>query len=185
MSKIYTKTGDGGDTSLFDGSRVSKLHPRIASFCAVDEVNAWVGMARSSKPGARIEKMLEQIQKDLFVLGSNLATPKDRANRAVPKIQETNVRFLERTIDACMDKLPPMKHFILPTGCALAATLHVGRTVARRAERAILELNQSEKLPAVILEYTNRLSDALFAIARLANFEAGVKDAPWISDETK
>lgn len=179
MAKIYTKTGDKGETSLSDGTRVSKRHPRITAFNNVDEVNSMIGIARSLKPGPRIDKILEQIQQDLFVLGSDLATPKDLPNRTIPRITPEHVAFLERAIDACQDKLPQLKNFILPGGIQMAATLHMARALARRAERKIIDITQVEELSPPILEYANRLSDCLFVLARLANFEAGVPDVPW------
>ncbi|MBI4431759.1 MAG: cob(I)yrinic acid a,c-diamide adenosyltransferase [Candidatus Omnitrophica bacterium] len=193
MSKIYTKTGDRGETSLGDGQRVSKRHPRITAFNNLDEVNSMIGIARALNPSPRIDKILEQIQQDIFVLGSDLATPgrspleraapQQDSKRAVPRIRENHVQFLERAIDACEDKLPKLRNFILPGGSLLAATLHMARALARRAERKIIDVTQAEELDSQILAYANRLSDCLFVLARLANFEAGVQDVPWIPNK--
>ena len=185
MPKIYTRTGDKGETSLSDGTRVSKRHPRITAFNNIDEANSMIGIVRSLGPGPRIEKILKQIQNDLFILGADLATPKEKetAKRPVPRIRPEHVQFLERTIDACEDKLPPLKHFILPAGSPVAAHLHMARALVRRAERKIIDVDQAEKLDPVILEYANRLSDGLFVLARLANFEGGVRETEWISEE--
>ncbi len=180
MVKIYTKTGDKGETSLSDGTRVSKRHPRITAFNNLDEVNSMIGIARSLNPGTRIDKILKQIQEDLFVLGSDLATPKPAEKRLIPRIKEEHVKFLERAIDACEDKLPPLKNFILPGGTLLASTIHMARALSRRAERKIIDITQAEELDPQILAYANRLSDCLFVLARLANFEASVEDTPWI-----
>ncbi len=180
MVKIYTKTGDKGETSLSDGTRVSKRHPRITAFNNLDEVNSMIGIARALNPGTRLDKILKQIQEDLFVLGSDLATPQPAGKRLIPRIKDEHVKFLERTIDACEDKLPPLKNFILPGGTLLASTLHMARALSRRAERKIIDITQMEELDPQILAYANRLSDCLFVLARLANFEASVEDTPWI-----
>ena len=181
MPKIYTKTGDRGETSLGDGTRVSKRHPRISAFNNLDEVNSMIGFARSLNPSMRIDKILEQIQNDIFVLGADLATPCREAKRPIPRIKEEHVKFLERTIDACEDKVPELRNFILPGGASAAAALHMARAFARRAERKIIDITQVEELNPQILAYANRLSDCLFVLARLANFEVGIKDTPWVS----
>ena len=180
MTKIYTKTGDKGETSLSNAARVSKLHPRIVAFGSIDEINSLIGIARSQNPSARIDKILKQIQEDLFVLGSDLAMPEENSRKNIPRIKSHHVNFLERTIDACTDKLSPLKNFILPGGSPLGATLHMARSVARRAERKVIKVHEAEELNPVILEYANRLSDCLFVLSRLANFEAGVEDTLWV-----
>ena len=180
--KIYTRTGDTGTTALFGGDRVGKNHPRIEAYGTVDETNAHLGLARSllqDQPGAeRLIAMLTRLQDDLFVLGADLATPS--ASRAtVPRIDETHIRHLEHAIDAFEADLPPLKHFILPGGTPVAGTLHVARTVCRRAERLTIAASAQEAISAEAAIYLNRLSDLLFVLARWANRQAGIEEAAW------
>jgi cob(I)alamin adenosyltransferase len=177
MTRIYTKTGDGGETSLFGGGRVRKSDPRVDAYGEVDELNASLGVARAQAGGSGLERFLEAIQDQLFTLGSILATPKDsKAYEHVPKIQAAWISEMERAIDAFDDELPALASFILPGGTALASALHLSRTICRRAERKLVAL-QAEPQAVVFL---NRLSDLLFTMARVANLRAGVKDVPWI-----
>lgn len=178
--KIYTKTGDQGETSLFAGGRVSKNHPRVAAYGDVDELNAALGVARAETGGVGIDALLGEIQHDLFSLGAELATP-DPAKRGGSGIRESRVDALERAIDEFESRLTPLREFILPAGCRLAAMLHLARTICRRAERSLVTLARSEgeSLDLRTLRYLNRLSDLLFVLARIANRDAGVDDAPW------
>jgi cob(I)alamin adenosyltransferase len=185
MKKIYTRTGDDGTTSLFGGERVAKGNARIEAYGTVDEVNSFVGMARShlvDEPGAdRLDPVLGEVQEDLFVLGADLATPTD-AKPVVPRIQEHHTEAVEAHIDAFDDELPALKNFILPGGMPAAATLHTARTVCRRAERLIVHASASTPINEQAMVYLNRLSDLFFVLARWANRQSGVREDVWTSD---
>lgn len=174
--KLYTRRGDDGGTDLFAGGRTTKADPRIHAIGEVDETNAALGLAVSACDDGKIKDILLEAQRHLFDLGADLATPDPAKPR---RITAAHAEQLERLIDQTSAQLPPMKHFILPGGCEAAARLHLARTVCRRAERACVALLATDPLngPAVI--YLNRLGDLLFALARLANREAGVGDVPW------
>jgi cob(I)alamin adenosyltransferase len=176
--KIYTRTGDGGATTLFDGTRIAKSDPRVDAYGEVDEANAAVGVARASGVDKDIEDMLGQIQRDLFALGSRLADPAERIADRVTKIAlgPDDVARLEGWIDKCEEELTPLRRFILPTGTPAAAALHLARTVCRRAERRMVAL---AVLEVEFLAYMNRLSDLLFVLARVVNRRAGVAEAEW------
>ena len=180
--RIYTRTGDAGETGLFAGGRVPKDHPRVAACGDVDELNAALGMAMTVAPAADDRELLETIQRDLFTIGSELATP-DPAKLAQalsgPRVGEAHVAVLERAIDACEAALEPLRNFILPGGTPKAAAFHLARTVCRRAERAVVRLAHETSVSADILKYLNRLSDLLFVLARAANARAGVRDVTW------
>ena len=177
MTRIYTKSGDAGETSLFGGGRVRKSDPRVDAYGEVDELNAAIGVARAQAATSRLEVLLERIQDELFTIGSVLATPKDsKAYAHVPKIQDTWIADMERAIDGFDAKLAPLSAFILPGGTPLASALHLSRTVCRRAERRLVSVPEPD--PQAIV-YLNRLSDLLFTMARVANARAGVKDVPW------
>lgn len=180
--RIYTRTGDAGETGLFAGGRVAKDHPRVAAYGDVDELNAALGMAMTLAPAADDRELLETIQRDLFTIGSELATP-DPAKLAQalsgPRVGEAHVAVLERAIDACEAALEPLRNFILPGGTSKAAAFHLARTVCRRAERAVVRLAHETTVSADILKYLNRLSDLLFVLARAANARAGVRDVTW------
>ncbi len=180
--KLYTKRGDDGGTDLFAGGRTTKTDPRIHAIGEVDETNAAIGLAVSAcddgDPG-ELKDILLDLQRRLFDLGADLATPGDSTPR---RITQTHIDELEHQIDAICDKLPEMKHFILPGGSDLAAHLHLARTICRRAERACVALYDLDPAPrkdSHAMAYLNRLSDLLFALARLANQQAGVDDVPW------
>ena len=179
--KIYTRTGDKGTTGLFGGGRVSKDHLRIEAYGTVDETNSVIGIARGQLPATRHERiahMLHRIQSELFVLGADLATPTD-AKVQVPRIESGHVATLESEIDALTSELPPLKHFILPGGAAAASTIHLARTVCRRAERRTVALQLQESLNEEAGIYLNRLSDLLFVMARWLNQEAGISEEAW------
>jgi cob(I)alamin adenosyltransferase len=180
--KIYTRTGDDGSTGLFGGDRVQKNHPRIRAYGTVDEVNAVLGTAIAQMHGEKIYDSLRisllQIQRDLFVLGADLATPIE-SRASVPRIEETDISALEQIIDEMEIELPSLAHFILPGGHPTAAALHLARTTCRRAERDVVEALEREKLSLLTLKYLNRLSDLLFVAARLANQLSGVPDLIW------
>jgi cob(I)alamin adenosyltransferase len=179
--KIYTKKGDSGETGLFGGERVPKDHLRIRTYGTLDELNSVLGLALAEEGlSAALRKGLSRVQGELFQLGAELATPR---GKSVPSglIQEHEILSLEQEIDSMERQLPPLQSFILPGGSRVAAQLHVGRTVVRRAERELVVLNRAEPLREPVLRYVNRLSDYLFVAARYANHEAGVADVPWVA----
>ncbi|MEX2270792.1 MAG: cob(I)yrinic acid a,c-diamide adenosyltransferase [Vicinamibacterales bacterium] len=180
---IYTRTGDDGETSLFDGTRVSKADARVDTYGDVDELQAWLGFARSAFPqpkagvSGRIVEMLEQIQRDLFALGAQLADPQHRIAARVTKagLAADDVARLETWIDELEAALPPLRHFILAGGATAGASLHVARAVCRRAERRMVALGAE----ALLITYINRLSDLLFVMARAANHDARAPETEW------
>jgi cob(I)alamin adenosyltransferase len=184
--KIYTKTGDEGETGLFGGTRVSKADPRVAAYGDVDELNAHLGFARATLLTAddtELAAMLEQIQRDLFALGARLADPghkiADRVSKAA--VSPADITRLEGWIDALEAALPPLRRFVLAGGSQSGAALHVGRTICRRAERAMVGLLAGDKdaFEPDLLIYVNRLSDLLFVMARRANQRAGTPEIEW------
>jgi cob(I)alamin adenosyltransferase len=176
--KIYTRTGDGGATTLFDGTRIAKSDPRVDAYGEVDEANAFVGAIRAETLDSDIDDLLGQVQRDLFALGSRLADPAERIADRVSKIAlgPADVTKLEDWIDKYEAELTPLRRFILPSGTRAAAALHVARTVCRRAERRMVAL---AVLEVEFLAYMNRLSDLLFVLARVVNHRAGVAEAEW------
>jgi len=180
--KIYTKTGDSGDTGLFGGGRVPKDDPRVEAYGDVDELNAFLGVARAAELMPRIDEVLVPIQRDLFSIGALLATPdRDKMDQHLTKarISDERIAELERAIDACDRELEPLKAFILPGGTQKAAALHVARTVCRRAERRVISLQREVEIPQIVVVYLNRLSDLLFTLARFANARAGAGEVTW------
>ncbi len=179
--KIYTRTGDQGQTGLFGGGRVSKDHARIEAYGTVDELNSVLGWVRASmvdSPHVATEQILSRIQGELFVLGSDLATPAD-ATVEVPRIADRHILQLENDIDSVDDQLEPLKRFILPGGAIVASNLHIARTVCRRAERRVVSLSGFEPINEVAVVYLNRLSDLLFMLARWANMIEGEAELLW------
>jgi cob(I)alamin adenosyltransferase len=178
--KIYTKTGDSGETGLFGGSRVSKAHPRVDAYGTVDELNAVIGLVRSAAPPLDIDTLLESIQSELFDVGAELATQPEKIDRvSVPLIGEAAIARLEVAIDASESELEPLTSFVLPGGVILACHLHHARTVCRRTERCVVALAEKEAVRNEVVRYLNRLSDLLFSWARLANHRAGRLDVSW------
>lgn len=178
--KVYTRTGDDGETGLFGGARVSKASLRVEAYGEVDELNSAIGVARASGLGERLSSELETIQNELFCVGAELATVPEKLDKlTLPTIAPASTERLERFIDTLDEGLAPLQNFVLPGGSVGAAQLHVARTIARRAERRIVELAAGEPVRDEIVKYVNRLSDALFTMAREANREAGVADVPW------
>jgi cob(I)alamin adenosyltransferase len=177
--KIYTRTGDAGETSLFDGTRVSKNDPRVETYGDVDELNAWLGLARASRVDPAIEPDIVQLQRDLFALGAQLADPADKLAPRVTKaiIGDADVTRLEAAIDRLEAELPPLRRFILAGGTPAGAALHVARTVCRRAERRMVALDPP--VDPVLLRYVNRLSDLLFVMARVVNHRGRVPETEW------
>jgi len=178
LNRIYTKTGDKGQTALGDGTRLSKHALRIQAFGTVDEANAAIGIARLHTKGDA-DAMLARIQNDLFDLGADLCVPEDsRRGQEALRIAESQVERLEHEIDAMNAELAPLNSFVLPGGTPAAAYLHLARTIVRRAERLIVELSEREKVGAAALKYINRLSDHLFVSSRFLN-DKGAKDVLW------
>jgi cob(I)alamin adenosyltransferase len=178
--KIYTKTGDSGETSLFDNTRVSKADPRVDAYGEVDELNAVLGAALATGVPDDLATELRTIQKDLFALGARLADPSARIAGRVTKtaINEEGITRLERCIDRLDAEIPALRRFILPGGSSAGALLHLARTVCRRAERRVIGLGPNAVEPAVII-YLNRLSDLLFTMARAVNHRAGLAEVEW------
>ncbi len=179
--KIYTKTGDAGETGLFAGPRVRKDAARIEAYGTVDELNAVLGFARTQSLPANLDSIVARIQNELFRLGAELATP-DRSRCATAVLTDNEITVLESEIDVLEAALAPLSQFILPGGTCAAAALHVARTVCRRAERRVVSLATAEPLGEVAIAYLNRLSDFLFVAARAANKVAGVADVAWQKD---
>lgn len=177
--KIYTKTGDAGETSLFGGGRVSKHHLRVEAYGTIDEVNSLLGLARAAGPSQQGDLWLEKVQNQLFHLGSDLATPLDAKTDWITRVTEQDIAWLESTIDRMSDALAPLHNFILPGGAQVAAHLHVARAVCRRAERLITALGESEDISEHVIPYVNRLSDWLFTLARYENMKAGESESKW------
>ena len=175
--KIYTKTGDAGETGLFGGGRVPKDDPRVRAYGDIDELNAALGAAMAQEPGDFELAALQTMQRDLFAIGAELATPDAAKQRA--KVTTNQVEALERLIDAHEAALAPLKNFILPGGTPKAAAFHLARTTCRRAERAVVALARDQQINPLIIHYLNRLSDLLFVLARAVNKQAGRADIAW------
>jgi cob(I)alamin adenosyltransferase len=178
--KIYTKTGDGGKTSLLGGSRVAKYHLRIESYGTVDELNAHVGMLRSMEIDEKLVSDLITVQDRLFTIGSNLASEPGERKFKIPEISDSDIQFLEDKIDEMDEELEPMRNFVLPGGHPVVAQAHITRCVCRRAERIVQHLNAESDVNEVIPIYLNRLSDYLFVLSRKLGKDLGVKETPWI-----
>jgi len=182
LTRVYTRTGDDGTTALGFGGRVPKDARRVACFGAVDELNSALGVARAAGAPAAIDAALAAAQNDLFHLGADLCVPEaEKAAHPVPRIEERHVRDLERLIDRWNEELPPLENFVLPGGHPAAAALHLARTICRRAERELVALAREEPVGEWTLPYLNRLSDALFVLARAANRITGHADVTWDS----
>lgn len=178
--KIYTRTGDSGDTRLFDGTRVRKADPRVEAYGSVDELNSFIGAAAAFLEGPELRDSLAQIQIDLFSVGAQLADPRSR-DRADSRfhLPDERVAALENDIDRLETELPPLRQFIIAGGTPAGALLHVARTVCRRAEREVVLLTGSVEIDPSIIKYLNRLSDYLFVAARWVNRKAGREEVPW------
>ncbi len=182
ITKVYTRTGDDGSTGLGGGQRVPKDGARVEAYGTVDELNSCLGLARSAGLDQRLDDALATIQNELFHLGSDLCIlEEDKKMYAVPQIEERHVKALETLMDGLSETLPYLDNFILPGGSEGAARLHLGRTVCRRAERDVLRLSREEAVGTYVIPYLNRLSDALFVMARYENVAKGVGDVLWDS----
>ena len=176
--KIYTRTGDSGETSLFGGARVAKNDARIEAYGTIDELSSHLGVARASSLASEIETVLEQVQRDLFDVGAHLASP---GTSRFPGVDVQRIEELERAIDLMERELTPLKNFILPGGSLQAAHLHVARTVCRRGERCVVALHDESEATRSTIAYLNRLSDYLFVAARFSNLRSGVQDVEWLN----
>lgn len=189
--KIYTKTGDQGQTSLYGGTRVSKAETRVEAYGTVDELNAFIGMAKCHITDAEVLSQLKKIQFDLFTLGSESATPIEKlmlangSSRLPITISELEIKELESWIDDMEKSVPPLQYFILPGGGLAATHLHVARTVCRRAERCMVALQQTENIRQELIQYLNRLSDYLFVLARYLSHQNGEAEEYWNPSERK
>jgi cob(I)alamin adenosyltransferase len=180
--KIYTRTGDTGETGLFGGGRVPKDHPRVAAYGDVDELNSVLGVVRATAAQKFFDTLLESIQRDLFSIGGHLATPDpERVRKSLEKatLSPGRVGEFEQIMDAAEQELPPLRAFVLPAGTPVATSLHLARTVCRRAERSVVHLASAGDVPELFVVYLNRLSDLLFTLARLANHRDGAGDVTW------
>lgn len=185
ISKVYTRQGDLGETRLGGGQKVGKDSPRIAAYGTVDELNSVIGVVLCFDPCDEVRQALVQIQHELFVLGGDLCVlEEDKGKWEMPSVREEHVSALERLIDSLNEELEPLQEFILPGGTRAAAFLHQARTVCRRAERHVVELSRAEKVGPVVIKYLNRLSDALFVLARYDNHKAGVEEVYWKREGT-
>lgn len=179
--KIYTRTGDGGDTGLLGEGRVRKNAPRIEATGAVDELNAALGVVATALPDGDLRELVHGIQRELFALGAQLGNVRKHGGEVPEKMHlgPEHVSALERAIDAGEAELTPLRSFLLPGGGEAGARLHLARTVCRRAERRVVALTERESAPPVLLAYLNRLSDLLFVLARVANRRAGIPEISW------
>jgi len=178
LARIYTRTGDKGETGLAGGARVTKDSLRVEAYGNVDELNSVLGLARAFLKDKELDALLGELQKDLFVAGADLASPGE-GGREVPRISKDRIAEMERTIDKFEEELAPLKAFILPGGGQAGSILHYARTVARRAERRIVTLSKAEKINDQIMPYINRLSDLLFVVARVANHREKKGEVEW------
>jgi cob(I)alamin adenosyltransferase len=177
--RIYTRTGDTGETGLIGGQRVPKDDPRVEAYGTVDELNAVLGVARGYLADLPdLDALLERFQSELFDIGAELASPPERAAQ-FQSLEERHIAAIEEAIDRLEEELPPLRQFILPGGTPASAYLHLARTVCRRAERQVVRLSHSSTVNAAIIKYLNRLSDLLFVMARVANYRTGVEDVKW------
>jgi cob(I)alamin adenosyltransferase len=177
--KIYTKTGDQGETSLLGGTRVLKSDRRIETYGTVDELNSFIGLIADLDPDKERTALLRNIQSRMFTIGSSLAAENDRAKDFKPDLEESDITQLETAIDEMNTVLPSMTNFIIPGGHQLISTTHVARTVCRRAERRVIELAASADVEEIVVRYLNRLSDFLFVLARKQGFDMGIDEVPW------
>jgi cob(I)alamin adenosyltransferase len=179
LTRIITRTGDDGTTGLAGGGRASKDSPRIWAIGTVDELSSAIGLARALRADPDLDVRLREIQNDLFNLGAELATPADRFQKGMPSIGPQHVTGLEELVEELTKELGSLKEFILPGGSPTGAQLHVARTICRRAERLCVRMRKDEEIGEFVIPYLNRLSDALFMLARWSNQKAGVKETYW------
>jgi cob(I)alamin adenosyltransferase len=179
-AKIYTKTGDKGETSLIGGTRLPKHHVRIEAYGSVDELNSHMGLLRDVIEEQQVVDLIISIQDRLFTMGSHLANDESKSKMKLPELLDTDVVVLEKAIDVMDGFLPPMKSFVLPGGHVYVSYCHIARCVCRRAERAVLRLTETEKVETIHIRYLNRLSDYLFMLSRYLSSKLGAKEIPWV-----
>jgi cob(I)alamin adenosyltransferase len=177
--KIYTKTGDKGQTSLIGGTRVPKDHTRIEAYGTVDELNSWIGLIRDQGLSAGQMGMLVEIQDRLFTIGSSLASDPDKSKMKIPDLKEEDILLLEKEMDRMNETLPEMRSFILPGGHTTVSYCHIARCVCRRGERAVIRLSASEFVADGVIKYLNRLSDYLFVLSRQLSADLKAPEIPW------
>jgi cob(I)alamin adenosyltransferase len=177
--KVYTKTGDKGQTSLIGGTRVPKHHIRIESYGTVDELNSYIGLIRDQNIDDHSKKILIEIQDRLFTIGSSLASDPERSKMKIPDLKEDDVTLLEKEIDKMNETLPEMRSFILPGGHTTVSYCHIARCVCRRAERMTIHLSEDSFVAELVIKYLNRLSDYLFVLARKLSFDLDAEEIPW------
>jgi cob(I)alamin adenosyltransferase len=178
--KIYTKTGDKGFTSLIGGTRVPKYHIRIESYGTIDELNSYIGLIRDQDIDAADKTLLKEIQDRLFTIGASLAVDPDKSKMVIPDLHTEDVELLEEEMDRINEKIPPLKHFILPGGSNAISFCHIARCVCRRAERLVVQLNDESAVDEKVIIYLNRLSDYLFTLARKVGFENQIPENEWL-----
>jgi len=177
--KVYTKTGDKGETSLFGGKRVAKYNKRIQAYGTSDELLSWMGLIRDQNIDDHFKNVLKEIQDRLFTLGAELAADPDKPKLKKPDLHESDIDFLEKEMDIMNESLPEMTHFVLPGGHTIVSYCHITRTVCRRCERIVIELSTKEKINELIIKYLNRLSDYLFVLSRKLSQELKAEEILW------
>jgi cob(I)alamin adenosyltransferase len=177
--KVYTKTGDKGQTSLIGGTRVPKHHMRIEAYGTVDELNSYIGLIRDQAIDANSKKMLVEIQDRLFTIGSSLASDPEKSKMKIPDLKEDDVTLLENEIDKMNETLPEMRSFVLPGGHTTVSFCHISRCVCRRAERLSIHLSEHSYVAELVIKYLNRLSDYLFVLARKLSHDLHAEEIPW------
>jgi cob(I)alamin adenosyltransferase len=177
--KIYTKTGDKGETSLIGGTRVPKHHIRIESYGTVDELNSWIGLINDQDIAQESKTILSEIQDRLFTIGSSLASDPEKSKMKIPDLHASDIELLENQIDKMNEMLPEMRHFILPGGHTSVSYCHLARCVCRRAERNVIHLHETEYVNEMVIVYLNRLSDYLFVLARFIGHQLNVNEIAW------
>jgi len=184
MVKIYTKTGDLGETSLLNGTRVSKAHDRVEAYGTLDELNAYIGWIRDMETDPGHREILLRIQNNLFAAEARIAADPGKPVKDLPHLPEEEIMLLEQEIDAMTSSLPPLKHFILPGGHPQVSRIHIARTVCRRAERCLVRLGKSSEVPPVVVRYLNRLSDFFFVLARKTGVDLKAGEVNWPGEKT-
>ena len=177
--KIYTKTGDKGETSLIGGTRVKKHHVRIESYGTVDELNSYIGLVRDQEVNASRKDLLKEIQDRLFTIGSSLASDPEKSKMKIPDLHAEDITLLENEIDKMNDELPPLRVFVLPGGHQSVSFCHLARCVCRRAERLVIGLQEESFVAELVIQYLNRLSDYLFVLSRMMAHELNAEEVPW------
>jgi cob(I)alamin adenosyltransferase len=177
--KIYTKTGDKGQTSLIGGTRVPKHHIRIEAYGTIDELNSWTGLLRDTVTDASVKELLIEIQDRLFTIGSILASDPEKSKMKLPELHAEDITRLEKAIDEIDAIVPPMKSFVLPGGHEIVSHCHIARCVCRRAERNVIHLSETAAVADLVIQYLNRLSDYLFMLSRKLTHDLGAEEIPW------